>query len=92
MFMALFVVGGFVLIIALYELFVTLAIRGIRENALLVGAYRVVRIGKITHRVEGEEICPCDYIYMIYYENGKKRRLVEASDSRFSRRLDKLAA
>lgn len=92
MFMALLVVGGFALVIGAYEICVTLAIRGIRENALLIGARRVVRIGRITHRVEGEEVCPCDYIYMIYYDNGRKRRLVEASDSRFSKRLNEMAA
>ncbi len=69
-----------------------LVAKGIRRNLLLVGMAGVERVGRIRHKSGGEEIRPCDYIFLIHYENGRTRRVVEPSDSRFAHQLMELAA
>lgn len=80
-----------VIAVIVYVISWNLVIRGIRRNLLLLGYEKIVRVGRIHHRVSGEESRPCDNVYEIRYENGRTRRVVEPSDSAFSRRLDRLA-
>ncbi len=68
-----------------------LVARGLRRNFLLIGCEAVERVGRIRHKCSGEEIRPCDYIFLLHYKSGQTRRVVEPSDSRFARELIALA-